>query len=133
MSRSITPVKMDSKPFLIKEFRTQMGKNGWHPLRSWQHLVFWFSWLKISLSFTCAKLLTNLQELQHFFLVLKFLSIEMSQKILYSLCVDYKSIPLAFNIIFWRLFCNIKPIKFQFSSYFLFSLKNNQWDLRLKK
>lgn len=111
---------------MMEEFRTQRGRDWWPPLRGWWSFIFWFSWLNM----------TNLWQIcrnsRKVFYVLKLLSTEMSHIILYSLCVDYESIPLAFNIIFWRLFCNIKPIKFQFSSYFLFSLKDYQWDLHLK-
>lgn len=47
----------------------------------------------------------------------------------YSLCVDYQSVPLSFDVILRWLFCDIKTIKFQLPGHLLFTLKDHQWHL----
>ncbi len=40
-------------------------------------------------------------------------------------CIDEYSVPLAFNVIFRRLLCDIVSVELQFTSQLLFSLKND--------
>ncbi len=40
-------------------------------------------------------------------------------------CIDDHSVPLAFNVIFRRLLCDIESVELQFTSQLLFSLKND--------
>lgn len=128
---SLRAVGMFSKPFVIQGFRTQRAKmDGRHEKAGGAQPSDFLS--SIHTHYSPLLNLTHMQEIQQIISCLEIREHRNVSYIFYSLCVDYKSIPLAFNIIFWRLFCNIKPIEFQFSSYFLFSLKNNQWDLRLK-
>lgn len=51
----------------------------------------------------------------------------------YSLCVDYQSIPLSFDVILRWLFGDVKTIKFQLPCHFLFTLKNHKGHLQYKK
>lgn len=126
MEAKPTGLGTDWKP-LWWRIRTQMAKtDGLHQRLRAPSL--WFSWLNKHPLITLPTS-DRMQETLAKDFIFGSLWAPRASHALYSLCVDYKSIPLAFNIVFGRLLCNVKPVKFQFPSYFLFTLKNNQRDL----